>query len=255
MLLYYLPKMKKDLKNFIVLSEVDSTNNYANHLISTESAKNGTVVLAQFQKRGRGQRGNSWESDKGRNLLASVILYPVFLPATLQFYISKAASLAIAFWLRNKTGHVSIKWPNDIYSGNKKIAGILIETAIKGNILSSAVVGIGLNLNQDVFNSALPNPVSLRMLTGTDWEIITSAEEIHALFMEFYGKLESGALKEIDDAYYSLLYRRNEWALYREGDIRKEARIIGVGADGQLMLEDRSGNVTGYFFKEIEFVI
>jgi len=101
-------KMKKDFNNLIVLSEVDSTNNYANHLVSAESVSSGTVVLAQYQKSGRGQRGNAWKSAPGKNLLASIVLYPDFLPAPQQFYLSKIASLALAGWLDGKADEVSV---------------------------------------------------------------------------------------------------------------------------------------------------
>ncbi|HYQ56854.1 MAG TPA: biotin--[acetyl-CoA-carboxylase] ligase, partial [Draconibacterium sp.] len=126
-------------KNIILLSEVDSTNNYAKQLVA-EKAHSGTVVLAQYQKNGRGQVGNFWESEAGKNLLFSLILYPAFLDAGKQFYISKVVSLALVEVLNECIIDVKIKWPNDIYVGDKKIAGILIENTMKGNKLESSVI-------------------------------------------------------------------------------------------------------------------
>src|SRR5680860_150521 len=162
--------MARKALNIIVLKDVESTNNYANQLILS-NAEEGTVVLAQFQKKGRGQQGNQWESQSGKNLLASIILYPKFLKAGNQFLISKMVSLGLVEYLRHEVRDVSIKWPNDIYIGNKKIAGILIENAIKGRNLFSTVIGVGLNLNQKNFLSDAPNPVSLYQLTGKEYNI------------------------------------------------------------------------------------
>lgn len=247
--------MRKNFENLINLSEIDSTNNYANHLISTESAENGAVVLAQYQQKGRGQRDNYWESAPGKNLLGSIILYPYFLPVAKQFYLSKVTSLALIHWLKINKAEVSIKWPNDIYYGNLKIAGILIETSVKGNTLFSAVAGIGLNLNQTEFSSMIPNPVSLKLITGLDYPLAEAAIEIRDVLMTWFQKLKNGAYEEIDANYYNSLYRKNEWSWYREKERLTEARIIAIGEFGQLVLEDRNGNINSYLFKEVEFVL
>lgn len=247
--------MSKGLNNFIVLDVIDSTNNYANHLISAGTAENGTVVLAHFQNDGRGQRENRWESAPGENILTSFIVFPAFLEPSNQFYLSKVASLAIVEWLSDKTTEVSIKWPNDVYVANKKIAGMLVETSVMGNSLDSAVVGIGLNLNQTEFTASIPNPVSLKLITGSTYEVVDSARELHDVFLKLYQELQAGAFEEIDNAYFNHLFRRNEWAWYREKGELLEARITGVGEYGQLLLEDRSGRTNPYFFKQIEFVI
>ncbi len=115
--------MKREKLNIITLTEVDSTNNYANRLISEGSAENGSVVVSHYQKSGRGQRGNSWESAPGKNLLASIIVFPQFLPAAQQFYLSKIISLTIYDWLSTHVQDVSIKWPNDIFVGKRKLQG------------------------------------------------------------------------------------------------------------------------------------
>ncbi|RIH66891.1 biotin--[acetyl-CoA-carboxylase] ligase [Mariniphaga sediminis] len=247
--------MEKADKYILVLKETDSTNNYANRLISSGGAEGGTVVLSHYQHKGRGQLGNHWESARELNLLASIILFPAFLPPGKQFYLSKIASLALADWLRQKTDNVSIKWPNDIYVKNRKIAGILIETTIQGNLFHSAVLGFGLNLNQVEFSPELPNPVSLKQLTGINYNLIDTASQIRKIFMKWYQRLETGHIGEIDDAYLENLFRINEWALFKEEGQLLEARIKGTSEFGQLVLEDRSGNLRNFSFKEVEFII
>jgi BirA family biotin operon repressor/biotin-[acetyl-CoA-carboxylase] ligase len=241
-------------KNIIRLKEVESTNNYANQLVLSKAAEHGTVVLAQHQKKGRGQQGNSWESEPDKNLLASFILYPQFLPASKQFHLSKIASLALIDFLKTKTEFVSIKWPNDIYIQNKKVAGILIENSVKGNHLSSAIIGIGLNLNQEKFVSDAPNPVSLKQITGKDYDIEEAALKISDHLQMWYKALLTNNYKEIDNSYFAQLFRANEWAVFAKQGNRFEAKITGIGEYGQLVLEDRNGGFSEYMFKEVEFV-
>jgi BirA family transcriptional regulator, biotin operon repressor / biotin---[acetyl-CoA-carboxylase] ligase len=254
-LIYITSKMRKGSKYFIVLNEIDSTNNYANHLIVAGQAIHGTAVLAHYQQQGRGQQGNQWESAPGLNMLASFIFMPDFLPPERQFYLSKIASLALTDWLSQHVDHVKVKWPNDIYVGDRKIAGMLIETSVMGNNLQSAVAGIGLNLNQLNFSPSLPNPVSLKQLTGIDYNVEEVALQFWDLLMEWYLKLEQDRTVLIDEAYVNNLYRMNMWAEYIKDKQSIEARIAGVDAWGQLILEKRSGERIICAFKEITFVI
>jgi len=242
-------------KNFILLTEVESTNNYANQLVLSKAAEHGTVVLAQHQKKGRGQQGNFWESEFGKNMLASFIVFPQFLNAAKQFYLSKIVSLALIDFLKTETNEVSVKWPNDIYIQNKKIAGILIENSIKGVNVSSSVIGIGLNLNQEKFISDAPNPVSLKQISGKEYIVETVAEQIIECLFIWYEKLQSGYFTEIDTNYYNQLFRANEWALFAKQGIQFEAKISGIGEFGQLILEERNSVFSEYMFKEVEFVI
>jgi BirA family transcriptional regulator, biotin operon repressor / biotin---[acetyl-CoA-carboxylase] ligase len=245
----------KTNQNFIFLTEVESTNNYANHLVLSKAAEHGTVVLAQHQKMGKGQQGNSWESEFGKNLLMSIILFPDFLPATKQFYLSKIASLALANFVKSEKAEVSIKWPNDIYVGNSKLAGILIENSIKANHLDSSIIGIGLNLNQERFVSDAPNPVSLKQITEKDYKIEEVALKIWELLSFWFEKLQKESFREINSSYFNQLFRVNEWALFAKQGIQFEARITGIGDFGQLILEERNGVFSEYIFKEVEFVI
>ncbi len=247
--------MKNSANKFIVLQEVESTNNYANRLLLSDKAEHGSVVLAQYQKEGKGQAGKQWESEAGMNLLASIILHPEFLQPDKQFYLSKITSLALVDLLSSETEQVTIKWPNDIYVKNRKIAGILIENSIKGNYLNSSVLGIGLNLNQEKFFSDAPNPVSLKQITAKNYKVEEMAELLVFYIFRWYEKLKMNSLNEVDVRYFSKLYRKNEWAKYQKNNQLFEARITGVGEFGQLILEDRTGTITTNMFKEIEFVI
>ena len=248
--------MDKKNNKIIFLNEVESTNNYANRLIVSDAAEEGTVVLAQYQTRGKGQQGNHWESEAGKNLLMSLIWFPQFLPAGQQFLISKVVSLAISDWIKKEVKKCTIKWPNDIYIENRKVAGILIENTVKGSNLFSSVVGIGLNVNQLVFNSNAPNPVSLQQITGENYEISEILDSLLNSLNYWYAKLAANHLKEIDETYFSGLYRCNEWSLFTEPGVPTfEARITGIGEFGQLQLQLRDATFREYMFKEIEFVI
>lgn len=247
--------MKSKKNKLLVLTETDSTNNYANRLISTGKAVNGTVVLSHFQKNGRGQRGNLWESDAGMNLLVSIIVFPKFLPVQKQFYLSKIISLAMIDWLRQHVDEVSVKWPNDIYAGKRKIAGILIETSVQGSSFHSAIIGVGLNLNQEKFSSNLPNPVSLKQLTGKTYEPESVARHILERFLEWYAKLEKGFYFVVDSVYHTHLFRMNEWTQFQKDGMVWEGRITGTGEFGNLIIENRSGEKSEFTFKEVEFIL
>ncbi|WP_163322291.1 biotin--[acetyl-CoA-carboxylase] ligase [Draconibacterium mangrovi] len=241
-------------KNIIVFNVLDSTNNYAKQLVR-EKAAQGTVVLAHYQESGRGQVGNFWESERDKNLLFSVLLYPGFLEAGKQFYISKVVSLALADVLKQHLNDVKIKWPNDIYVGEKKIAGILIENTVKGIALDSSIVGVGVNVNQEEFLSDAPNPVSMKQLLKKEFDI----EDILKAFLQklenYIEILREGRLEKVDAEYFQTLFRNEGMHPYRKDGKEFSARIAGIGSFGQLQLEEPDGNVTEYMFKEVEFVV
>ena len=145
----------------IKLDEIDSTNNYTSKLLANSNVIEGTVVVAKAQSSGRGQLSNQWESEYGKNILASFVFYPKFLPVQQQFLLSKVIALGVRDLLTLFVDKVKVKWPNDIYIDNKKVAGILIENSIMGHTLESSIAGVGININQTVFLSDAPNPVSL----------------------------------------------------------------------------------------------
>ncbi len=249
--------MKRKDKNTIILEVTDSSNNYAKQLIEEKKATHGTVVLAYCQKAGKGHAGNHWESEANKNLLMSIVLFPDFLPAEKQFYLSKIISLAIVDLLHEKIPNetVSIKWPNDIYAGDRKLAGILIENSVSGYYMHSSVVGLGLNLNQEKFSEEVPNPVSLKLLSGKNYSIEEMADQLQEKFYNWYAHLKLQQITAIDISYFSKLYRKNEWCRFRKNNREFIARINGIGEYGQLILEDKSGRLSEYQFKEIEFII
>lgn len=247
--------MNNSGKNYIVLNDVESTNNYANQLILSKQAVEGTVVLAYFQENGKGQREKFWESEKGKNLLTSIILFPQFLRAEKQFMISKIVSLALYDFLISEIQDVAIKWPNDLYVGEKKIAGILIENGVKGKNIFSTVLGIGLNLNQEHFISNAPNPVSIKQLTGKNYEITKVLDTVVTLVFKWYKELAKGNFTYINSVYFDRLFRRNMWAIFKKENVEFEAKIINIGEFGQLILEERNGNISEFMFKEVEYVI
>ena len=157
--------------NLIFYNELPSTNTEASLLLKSGEQIEGTVIQTDFQSAGKGQAGNKWESEKGKNLLFSIILYPQSISPYDQFLISMTISLGICDFLDRLCTGATIKWPNDIYLGNDKIAGILIENSILGTMIETSVAGIGLNINQDNFVSIQPRPISLKMATGKEYSI------------------------------------------------------------------------------------
>lgn len=239
----------------IKLSSVDSTNNYATAHMTNNNWNEGTVVLAEEQYAGRGQVKNKWESEAGANLLFSIVLYPDFLAAHSQFLLSKVVALGIVDTLNAFLTDVKIKWPNDIYVGSNKIAGILVENSIMGNTLFSSVVGIGLNVNQLVFVGDAPNPISIRLLSGRETNLDALRDQLFESIERWYSILKSGDFAMIDEHYLNELYRLNYSAYYKDKDGIYSGTLIGVNESGQLLIRDEKGAVRCYHFKEVEFIL
>ena len=207
-----------------------------------------TVVVAEFQTAGRGCGTNTWESERGQNLLFSVLLHPRQVPATQQFRISMAVSVAISEALEQYIGDVSIKWPNDIYWRNGKICGILIEHTLKGQTIKNSIVGVGLNVNQREFRSDAPNPVSL-------WQITGQTTDRDALLHDIMQRLGRLLDADVRPSYLSRLYRRRGFHPYVDGQGAFMAEIAEVRDDGRLVLIDEDGRERTYAFKEVQFII
>jgi BirA family transcriptional regulator, biotin operon repressor / biotin---[acetyl-CoA-carboxylase] ligase len=243
-----------DFNNIIKLDSVDSTNNYATKRLVSESWPEGTIVFAGEQTKGKGQMSNSWESEKDKNLLLSIVLYPNFVLVQNQFEISKIVALAVHEVVANLVEKVTIKWPNDIYAGDKKISGILIENAILGNKISWVVAGVGLNVNQVEFRSDAPNPVSLSILTGCQYDL----DELAAAFLNsishWYQLLADNATEVINNTFLEHLYRFEKESQFLDSDGVFTGKIKGVNQLGQLIIEKRNGSVKVYSFKEVSFL-
>lgn len=243
-------------ETFIHLDETLSTNSYMRELISRESDQpEGTVVVSDYQTAGRGQRGNHWESERGKNLLFSLLLRPTHIPADRQFILSQLIPIAIVEVLQEYDPHFSIKWPNDIYWKEKKIAGMLIEVDLTGSTLSSVIAGIGININQEIFKSDAPNPVSLLQITGKEHDLPHFLEKILDRIIEAYSMYSPDKEEEIKQRYMSLLFRNNGIYPFISNGILFNASIEGIEDNGQLILKREDGTIQRFAFKEISFVI
>lgn len=228
----------------IHIEETDSTNRW----LTTNGFPTPCVVWAEYQTAGRGCGTNSWESDRGKNLTFSVLLHPAELPANRQFQISMQVSLALCEALGHHIGDLSIKWPNDIYWRNGKIAGILIENRLQGSIIRDSIVGIGLNVNQREFRSDAPNPVSL-------WQICEHETDREQLLLDFLEALKKNLGQDVRAQYLSMLYRRRGFHPYTDRDGAFMAEIADVEDDGHLVLRDEEARERRYAFKEVSFII
>jgi len=247
--------MDQIIGNLIVRLEVtDSTNNYANRQIRENAILEGTVFLTYEQTAGRGQLKNVWESEPGQNLIFSIVLCPEFLEIRRQFMLSKVVTLGIYKALSKYVDSLKIKWPNDIYVGNQKLGGILIENSIMNGLLKSSVVGIGLNVNQTVFRSDAPNPVSMQLLTNQHYDCEIILSEILSGIDWYYALLRAGKEAAIDQEFTFVLYRLNEKHFYKAEDDIFEGEIIGVNEIGQLLIRKNDGKVLEFHFKEVEFL-
>ena len=244
--------------NVIRLAETASTSAVLRDMLS--DAPHSTVVTTRRQTAGRGQRGNSWESEPGKNLTFSVLVRPRHIMARDAFVISAAVANAIYdFTLRMRPGaDVSVKWPNDIYFDNLKICGILIECQLTGRELQSAIAGIGINVNQLRFVSDAPNPVSLAQIIGCDTRLEPLLDDIAAaLDAALTDYIAEPDPKRLLIAFHARLWRRDGLHLWRDKltDEVIEASIINVAADGPITLRLADGTERTYSFKEIAAII
>lgn len=241
--------------NNILIENLSSTNSYASDLLRKSRPTEGTIIYTNYQSAGRGYQGNSWESEAGKNLLFSIIVYPEMIDASDQFIISMALSLGICDFLGRYTSQYSIKWPNDIYSGNDKIAGILIENSLMGNRIENTVAGIGLNINQNEFSDNIPNPVSLSLLTGKSHKLEKCLNQLTTDIDRRYKQLISEKFEAIRKEYNNRLYRLNEWHNFKDKKGVYSGRIKNVTNIGRLQVETEDENINEYSFKELEFIL
>lgn len=242
------------MSGIIHIQQTDSTNNYLKELLLSNRLEEGTIVCADFQISGKGQRGNSWESEHGKNLLFSTVLYPNTIKANEQFIISQIISLSVAKTLNNYTNNITIKWPNDIYWENKKICGILIENSLEGDSIKDSVCGIGININQTEFRSDAPNPVSLKQITNIDYNKDSLLKEFDKRLEFYYGKLKEGDFTYITQEYKSLLFCRKGYHIYNDGTSDFYAKIKDVDQNGTLLLETKNGQERRFAFKEVRYI-
>jgi len=242
-------------KNRISLNSVDSTNNYARDLLAKERPPEGTIITATEQFHGRGQMGNAWKTEAGKNIILSLILYPEFLDADKQFFLNMAVALAIKdfceFALKDE---IHIKWPNDIYYHDRKLGGVLIENTISGNRITSSVIGIGINVNQTEFDESLPNPVSFSQIQSTVFDIGSLTDELSAYLEKYYLQLRQLHFNFLDKAYTESLYRYQKTYEFKKGEQLFKGEINGVTKEGKLIIHS-GGKEMRFAFKEVEYVI
>lgn len=239
----------------LTFDSLPSTNQYC-ELLDLHQCEEFTVISAREQTAGIGQRGNRWEAEAGKNLTFSIILKPYFLPIADQFQLTKSVSLGIVDWLKTivPAGHiVRIKWPNDIYVDQNKICGTLISTKIGGNQIDSAILGIGININQTRFPAWIPNPVSLLQLIEKPTPVELTLTDVVAAIESRYCMLKSNLMAPNADYLKELLHIKEErHYLYHGREII--ATITEVNRFGHLELTLSTGEIVYCQMKEIQWI-
>lgn len=241
-----------DIRFFDALA---STNQYC-ELLDLKQTEEFTVVWAGSQTAGVGQQGNRWESAAGENLTFSLVLHPRQLAVADQYRLTKVLSLAVCDWLSEVIGdayNVRIKWPNDIYVGDKKICGILVSNHIAGNVFDTAVCGIGVNVNQTVFSSAVPNPTSIALLTQRQYDLRPLLESLLRSVALRYTTM--AMVEHLDNDYLSRLYRLHEMQPYDFQGTLMRAAIEGVNRFGHLQLRTEQDELLTCAMKELRYIM
>ena len=245
-------------QNIINLDETESTNTYATNLLKQIPVAEGTLVFTNKQTAGRGQVGNIWQAESGKNLTFSLVLHPGFLPADKQFYLSKITSLAVfgmlTEFLDSSLYDIKIKWPNDILVNNKKIAGILIENILRTNYLQSSVIGVGININQLNFAGITKQATSLAVLLNKAFAVKELLHLFCKHFEALYLTLKQGNFTKITQAYLQQLYRFNKWANYHANNETFNAKITRIEENGLLVLSNEQNQTLKFNFKEVAFL-
>ncbi|WP_082116094.1 biotin--[acetyl-CoA-carboxylase] ligase [Hymenobacter terrenus] len=222
-------------QQLIWLPACTSTNTEAQALIVQNRASEGCTIITDFQTAGRGQRGNQWEATPAENLMLSVVWQPTFLAAAQQFLLSQAVALGVHDWASTLLGpdpRLKLKWPNDLYYGNQKFGGILIENTLSGSKIQYSIIGIGLNVNQQRFVS--PTATSIGQLTGRAYAREALAARLLECLEQRYLQLRAGQVGQLRRAYLQVLYRYQEIHLFEIEGRQVSGQIVGVEDDGRL---------------------
>ena len=236
----------------IHLAETDSTNRW----LKEHGDERDLLVWTDYQTAGRGCGTNTWESERGMNLLFSVLLHPSKVPANEQFILSMANALALRDTLADYIDEVKIKWPNDIYWRDSKIAGTLIETTLSGSSIKTCIIGTGINVNQRQFRSDAPNPVSLCQILGHEVDREEVLQKVVANIALYMDSLGSNSWDDIRTRYRNHLYRLGETHSFRFNDgAVEQCKLVNVTNDGHLELQRENEETLLLAFKEVQFII
>jgi len=215
----------------------------------------GTVIMADSQYAGRGQQQNGWHAEPGKNLTFSLLLKPTFLPLTDQFDLTRAVSLGVYDALQPLLGSkLKIKWPNDVYYADSKLGGMLIENMVQGSQIKNAIIGIGLNINQQNFPKHLPNAISVKQILHQDYDLKNLLADICRHIEAWYLNLKAGKVELIRETYLSRLYWLNEQKPFKTVNGTFTGTVTGVKNNGLLLVKDNNEQELEFNLKEIEFL-
>jgi len=238
-------------KRIVFMPSCHSTNDVASQLVDKENIVEGTIIITDNQTRGKGQLDNKWETEPKMNLTFSIILKPHFITAADQFLLNIVPSLAVFEYLNQKyPGEVKIKWPNDILCQGKKVCGILVKNFLRNKNISNSVVGIGLNINQIMFEN--PLAISMFQMDKVTRELDVELETLCHIFEKYYLMLKSGKEDVLKKNYLQSLYGLDEWILFKAQDSFR-GKIVGIDERGKLGIESE-GIIKYYSFKEVVYI-
>ena len=240
---------------FIELASVDSTNNYAMAQAMAGGARHGTLVFAHDQWAGKGQRGRTWNSNPGENIVLSAVLEPVAFPISAAFGLSACVALACYDFFSKHAGSGStrIKWPNDLYWNDRKAGGVLIENHFQGGRWLFAIAGMGININQVEFPPTARPPVSLRQITGRRYNAVELARELGGCLENRFAGFGAGGVPAMVDAYNAVLYRQGQEVRLKKDNAVFSTRVERVSPQGELLTRDVLDR--RFTFGEVEWVI
>ncbi len=242
--------------SILKLNAINSTNSYLKDLTKACIVENATVVVAKTQYAGRGQRQEVWQSESGKNLTFSVLYKFKNFELTNQFYLNCAVSSAIYKVIFPIIGNdLSIKWPNDIMAGNKKLGGVLIENTVKNGFISQSIIGIGLNINQTIFSKNLSKVTSINLILNKEFNLDNILKDILNALADKIKQIELKSYKILFDLYHKSLYRINVWSDFIDENKQVfKGKIKGVNIDGTLNIELDNGNLKSFANKTIRFL-
>jgi BirA family biotin operon repressor/biotin-[acetyl-CoA-carboxylase] ligase len=251
---------------FFELQSVDSTNNYARQQIHAGLAQHGTAFFAHEQLAGKGQRNKVWTAARDANIILSLVIEPEPLKLTRQFQLNACIAVAVHdFFTKYAGDKTRIKWPNDLYWQDRKAGGILIENIVRGRepapssefeVRSSqwiSIVGVGININQTSFPDTLKNPVSLKQITGRDFDTVALAKELSAGIDSYFKQLITAGFDPIFEQYLLQLYKRKEKVKLKKDSRVFEATILGISPMGKLMVQHSIAEE--FNFGEVEWIM